>query len=539
MWLLLFFVFSLFPFGGAFAAQWRHSNHDFEQCFVNAISRSKSKVGVGTRSSWVAIDRISDQKTIPLGGISSQSIYRLSYDIHPLGDLIRRPENLRVVADERRPDDLFVLRVSLGHSAMYDDNIYLIEGRDYFHLVKPNYADSLKDYWLDIVQTELDAFHWVANTLRSVSPDILEKDPSYFFSIVSHLSSIEDPHPWNIHMRLKDMANKMFRDLSDSEHRWAHINPWVRSLGVRIDPYGHIISVSEDSRYDYLKTPLKDRSVGGMAVIKNLDHLLSVDTIHIDNAGWIHARKFPPELDIEYIATPRVQRNKSSTSQYIREGRPHTELDVSRKYPVVVLPHFVDSQTIAGFRGFLEQLNDLNHNKFVIRLDSNRGGRSDLLMETLASFIDHQETPLSVKDDKVLEKYALPENIPQVFFPEDDIQIVLITDQYTASAAEVFVSVLQYYYGDKVIVIGIDPRTIGKGTAIMESNVFGDRAYRYEVGRPRTPDGGNVEGSGVRNIIPLPDAYANKYPTTIQAALHYAMDLLSGNGSESFGESSI
>jgi len=527
IWLLLSFLFSFVLVGESYAAQWRHNNHSYEQCFVNTVSRSKFDLGVGSYNPWIVIDRISHRKNLPPGHAFSQSAYDLSFDIHQLGDLVRSSDNLQVVADvlgQDFPKDPIVLRVSLDHSQHFQQNLITIEGRDYFYPVRETTPKRLYDQWHSALQPEISAFHWVTNRLPVLSPMVDREKLSIVVSEMDSILDLKDIKLSSLRDYIANVTDQAFTYLTDSDNSWAYIDHWISPLGVRIDPYGNLIEVSEHSSYSDFDAWLRQLSDNKLLVFQNLHDLIEKDQIFVDDAGWLRSKRVPPVLNVKELDAHATRYKRViSPSRYILKGVPDTKLTKFQGYPVVTLPHFMDRSTISRFHEILTHLKQSGDNNIIIRLDNNYGGRVDLMMEAVAGFISSNESPLTISQNIGVEDIELKKDISQIFDPDSGIHIVMIVNAQTASAAEIFASILRYYYGDKVTIIGVDPATAGKGTVTDESPPFNNRVFRYEYGILKTPDGRTVERVGLP-LIRVPKEYLEDY-SGIEAALRYGADI--------------
>ena len=130
----------------------------------------------------------------------------------------------------------------------------------------------------------------------------------------------------------------------------------------------------------------------------------------------------------------------------------------------------------------------------ILDLRGNPGGLLDEAVDTASVFLT--DGPVVTYE----KRGAAPELLKVTKPGDDRIPLVVLVDGGTASAAEIVAGSLRDR--DRAVIIG--SRTFGKGT-VQEPVLLADgSAVELTVGRYRTPDGRNLEGSGIEPDVQVP-----------------------------------
>ncbi len=129
-------------------------------------------------------------------------------------------------------------------------------------------------------------------------------------------------------------------------------------------------------------------------------------------------------------------------------------------------------------------------NKLIVDLRDNGGGYLDSVVDIVSYFVKKDEIVLiteSKNNKQVVEK---TNSDTQFEFDE----IVILVNEFTASASEVFTAALVEHL-DNVVVVGV--QTYGKGT-VQQTKMFEDQsALKYTTAEWLTPSGKKIHNEGI------------------------------------------
>ena len=112
---------------------------------------------------------------------------------------------------------------------------------------------------------------------------------------------------------------------------------------------------------------------------------------------------------------------------------------------------------------------------FVFDVRGNPGGIVDEVVGILESFIPNEKPILTINSP---EKQEIIGSKNQNFFPFQKLTVILI-DEATASAAEIFAGVLKHYYPDQVKLVG--QKSYGKGSVQEVVELVEHSLLKYTV----------------------------------------------------------
>ncbi len=254
------------------------------------------------------------------------------------------------------------------------------------------------------------------------------------------------------------------------------------------------------------------------------DEVLAIDGAYVSQIGYTEAvARVAGEAGTNVVLTVLRDGKEMDITVTRGEYTPETVIysemtENGKKVGYIRIIQF-DKITVSQFKTAMETLRENGCEKFVFDLRDNPGGNLDAIVEILDYLLP--EGPIVHILDKnmnVLETHKSDKN-------EVDVEMAVLTNGNTASAAELFTSALRDY--EKATLVGT--KTYGKGcgqTPYMLKNggVLYITAFFYNP-----PFGDNYDGEGIEPNIKkeLPEEYRNKnifmlpqeYDTQLKAAL--------------------
>ena len=167
--------------------------------------------------------------------------------------------------------------------------------------------------------------------------------------------------------------------------------------------------------------------------------------------------------------------------------------------------------SLSQFEKIYNEALDNNVDSLIIDVRNNNGGYLSVAKNISSLFLDKGSIVYQTIDNENIEvvKSEVDKKI--------DKDVVLLVNENTASAAEVFVSALKDNLG--VYVVGA--KTYGKGTIQKLVELFDDSYIKYTVQKLLTPKGNEINGVGI-----LPD-YVIDIDDENDTQLSFALELLS------------
>lgn len=133
----------------------------------------------------------------------------------------------------------------------------------------------------------------------------------------------------------------------------------------------------------------------------------------------------------------------------------------------------------------------------VIDLRNNPGGLVDGAAKTASLFLPEGSVLFSAKHRNSPEAEVVRSVAGEL--REETLPVVILTNAYTASAAELFAGALRDYNRAKLV----GAKTFGKGTLLQILPLDNGGALRFAAGRYLTPSGRAIEGSGLNPDEPV------------------------------------
>ena len=185
----------------------------------------------------------------------------------------------------------------------------------------------------------------------------------------------------------------------------------------------------------------------------------------------------------------------------------------NEKYGIIYLPkfyiNFENTKARDAYKDValeVERLKEANVKGLIMDLRDNGGGSLQTVVDMVGLFID--KGPVVQVQSSNLRKQVLNDDNPSVQW---DKPLVVLVNQFSASASEIFAAAIQDY--NRGIVMG-SKHTFGKGTvqnmidlnSLMRKSTFGDMgALKTTIQKFYSINGGSTQIKGVESDIVLPD----------------------------------
>lgn len=181
------------------------------------------------------------------------------------------------------------------------------------------------------------------------------------------------------------------------------------------------------------------------------------------------------------------------------------------------------NKTDEEFTETINKLKSVGVEKFIIDIRDNNGGSADTVIRMLDSMLPSGLiVDIQYKDSSMNKTYYSDEN-------EIAGEFVVLTNEYSASASELFAKALQEY--GKAVIVG--EVTYGKGTVISTVPLTNGGSITLSVAKYYTKSGENIEDIGVipDYIVDIPDydeMYLYKLDESKDLQLQKALEILRG-----------
>lgn len=181
------------------------------------------------------------------------------------------------------------------------------------------------------------------------------------------------------------------------------------------------------------------------------------------------------------------------------------------------------NKTDEEFTETINELKSVGVEKFILDIRDNNGGGADTVIRMLDSMLPSGLiVDIQYKDSSMNKTYYSDEN-------EITGEFVVLTNEYSASASELFAKTLQEY--GKATIVG--EVTYGKGTVISTVPLTNGGSITLSVAKYYTKSGENIEDIGVipDYIVDIPDydeMYLYKLDESKDLQLQKALEILRG-----------
>jgi len=338
----------------------------------------------------------------------------------------------------------------------------------------------------------------------------------------------------------KDIENKYYEDVDTKKLADSAINGMFDYLGEK---YSELLDTTHASN---LTTSLKDNYTGvGIQVYKKDGRFFIYSVIPnsiADSAGlqakdellMVNKKKLSSELELNDISSLIHEKDEV----YIKVLRDTKEFEYNLKVSNVTIPVitskliindnkrigyiYIDSFTSNvgdQFRNELELLEHRGIDSLIIDVRNNTGGYLSGVDEIANIFIKKGKKIYSL-EGKDLNRESFDDTDEKRDYP-----IVVLINEYSASASEVLSLALKESYG--AILIG--SKTYGKGKVQEVSSLSDDAMIKYTTAKWYSPNGNNIDGVGITPGIKVSQniEYILKQDGAIDSQLEKAKSFLS------------
>lgn len=248
-----------------------------------------------------------------------------------------------------------------------------------------------------------------------------------------------------------------------------------------------------DESGNILLTEVETGLAASKAGLQSGDVITEIDGISVIEAGYSE------------IVTKLMGKQDTTAKLKIQRGEELLELDFVRdnEYLREAQWRSIDEVGYIHIDMFLDltdgyvskALDELNCNKCIIDLRDCPGGDGDTAMNTVALFIDEGYV---VKDYFGRSSTRLDVKTGSKIF---DGEIILLVNENTASAAELFTSLLKQY-GESVTIVG--ENSFGKGIFQQSEELSDGGKLNYTAGYYKVGEWENFHGKGVAPDVEIP-----------------------------------
>lgn len=175
-------------------------------------------------------------------------------------------------------------------------------------------------------------------------------------------------------------------------------------------------------------------------------------------------------------------------------------------------------KTYSQFYDAINKLEKEKMDSLIIDLRGNTGGYLYTVTSMLEMFIDRGTVIYKMQTNEGIEEFKTMTS------SKKDYKIVILIDEYSASASEIMAAAMKEQYS--AILVG--KTTYGKGTVQTTKNLSDGTMIKYTIEKWLTPSGKNIDGEGIKpdHDVTLSEEYQNNPTHENDAQLQKALELL-------------
>lgn len=228
-----------------------------------------------------------------------------------------------------------------------------------------------------------------------------------------------------------------------------------------------------------------------IAGLRTSDRILRVNGLDVTGSNQSKIKEFKDDQSLEDIIMLVQHPGEKERSITIKKDLvPLKSLDAAfmqNKFTAYVKLKRFNNKTVNEFRGAVDPMIGLGMANLIIDLRGNYGGLVDAAVE-LADLFLMENKLIASKEGFNLERFEYLATANQ---PYRGINVVLLIDEKTMSAAELFVSALQDW--DRAVIVGRE--SFGKGLIQRSCYLDDGSAVRLTTGKYATPAGRHLQRS--------------------------------------------
>ena len=175
-------------------------------------------------------------------------------------------------------------------------------------------------------------------------------------------------------------------------------------------------------------------------------------------------------------------------------------------------------KTYSQFYDAINKLEKEKMDSLIIDLRGNTGGYLYTVTSMLEMFIDRGTVIYKMQTNEGIEEFKTMTS------SKKDYKIVILIDEYSASASEIMAAAMKEQYS--AILVG--KTTYGKGTVQATKDLSDGTMIKYTIEKWLTPSGKNIDGEGIKpdHDVTLSEEYKNNPTRKNDTQLQKALELL-------------
>lgn len=312
----------------------------------------------------------------------------------------------------------------------------------------------------------IDNYNYVVNNYY----DELDKNKLIDNAISGMLSSIDDPYT-------------IYMDSNQSNNFNASLEGSFQGIGVEVvnDADNNIVvyNVFDDS-------PAQAAGIKSMDIIKAIDDKKLDGVSTSDFVSLIKAKGTPSfqltllrdNQEIVVTVERKLVTIKSVKSEMFERD--------NKKIGYIYMSIFANN-TYSQFKSELKKLEDNGIDGLIIDVRGNTGGHLTCVESILGLFLDSSHVIYQTEDKNGVDKFYSRGKVTKQY------NIVVLTDQGSASASEILAAALSEEYGAKLV----GKRTYGKGTVQELKTLPDGEQYKFTTKKWLTPKGNWINETGI------------------------------------------
>ncbi len=178
---------------------------------------------------------------------------------------------------------------------------------------------------------------------------------------------------------------------------------------------------------------------------------------------------------------------------------------IEDKIGYIVMYEFIETTYDQFIEGY-ETLKAQGMEKLIIDLRSNPGGLLDQVYKVCDRFLPEGAVVVSTEDNQGNREYLKAEDEDTI-----DIPLVVLTDNYSASASEIMAGVVKDYGLGTLM----GQKTYGKGIVQRIFSLSDGSAIKLTISKYFTPNDNYIHGKGIEPDVTLDEMYIEKKGDTL------------------------
>lgn len=344
--------------------------------------------------------------------------------------------------------------------------IGFILGLSVFKVIYEKKGNGANNYNDEYVSKFVDNYNYIVNNYYG---DI-DKNKLIDSAIAGMLESIDDPYTTYIDSNTSNTFNTTLQGS-------------FQGIGVEVvnDSDNNIVvySVIEDS-------PAERAGIKSMDIIKSIN---GTSVLNTSTSDFVSIIKNSESSNFEIVV---LRDNSDVTVNVSREYvvLKSVQSDIfernGKKIGYIYMSIFA-SNSYSQFKDELDSLESSGIDSLVIDVRSNTGGHLSTVENILSLFLDSSHIIYQTEDKNGINKVYSHGSVTK------DYDIVVLTNEASASASEILAAALSEEYGAKLV----GKHTYGKGTVQELKTLPDGEQYKFTTKKWLTPHGNWINGQGI------------------------------------------